>query len=86
MLKDLYQYITPKYATKWKVIGTLLNIPSEQLDIIEHDCMFRAEACCNDMLKNWLQVDVTATWKKLLGVIKSPAVFSTPKEGLFLVI
>ena len=34
-LKDLYQHITPQYAADWKVIGTLLGLPSGELKAIE---------------------------------------------------
>ena len=75
-LGDLYKYITPRYALKWKVIGTLLDIASEKLDIIEHDNRDKAKSCCNDMLKWWLRVDSTASWGKLFTVIESLAVSS----------
>lgn len=60
-LTDLYEHITPQYALKWKVMGILLGLDSERLDIIEHDNRDKAEACCNDMLKWWLRVDHTAS-------------------------
>ena len=59
------------------MIGTLLGVASEKLDIIEHDNFYRAEPCCNDMLKKWLRVDPTASWGKLFTVIESPAVSSS---------
>ena len=81
-LPNLYQHITPQYALKWKVIGTLLGVASEKLDIIEHDNCDKAEPCCNDMLKWWLRVDPTASWEKLFTVIESPAVScSAPDKG-----
>ena len=75
-LKDLFQHITPQYAADWKVIGTLLGLPSGALDAIELDNMYRTTRCCNDMLKKWLQMDLTASWGKLFTVIESPAVSS----------
>ena len=75
-LKDLYQHITPQYAAHWKVIGTLLGLPSGALDIIQYDYHDKAEPCCNNMLKKWLQVDITASWKKLITIIESPTVSS----------
>ena len=33
------------------------------------------------MLKKWLEVDATASWAKMLAVIKSPAVSSTSDKG-----
>ena len=74
LLRDLYQHITPRYAIQWKVIGTLLDLPSETLNIIEHDHRDKAERCCNAMLEKWLQVDITASWGKLFIVIESSAV------------
>ena len=74
LLKDLYQHITPQYAADWKVIGTLLGIPSATLDVIEHDNHYKARECCNAMWIEWLQVDTTASWGKLFAVIESPAV------------
>ena len=55
------------------MIGVLLGIPSEALDIIENDNRDKAEPCCNEMLKKWLQVDITASWEKLFTAIESPA-------------
>ena len=75
-LKDLYEHITPQYAVQWKVIGTLLGLPSGALDVIEQDNMYRTTRCCNDMLKKWLEMDPTASWGKLFTVIESRAVSS----------
>ena len=82
LLKDLYQHITPQYAADWKVIGTLLELPTPTLDIIEHDNHYKARQCCNAMLSKWLEVGTTASWKKLLTIIESPAVScSAPNKG-----
>ena len=73
-LKDLYQHITPYYAADWKVIGTLLGLPSGELKAIEAGYPINVKWCCNQMLEKWLEVDPTATWGKILAVIESPAV------------
>ena len=75
-LKDLHNHITPHYAVHWRVIGTLLDLPSGILDIIKYDNHDKARPCCNAMLKKWLEVDPSASWNKLLSVIQSPAVSS----------
>ena len=82
LLKDLYQYITPQYATHWKVIGTQLGLSTAALDIIEVDNMHKAMQCCNSMLKKWLEVDTTASWGKLFKVIESPAVCCASDIGM----
>ena len=82
IVKDLHHYITPQYATRWRVIGTQLGLPIERLNIIEHDHRDKAEPCCNAMLEKWLQVDRTASWSKLFTVIESVAVScSAPDKG-----
>ena len=73
-LKDLHQHIAPRYARQWRVIGTLLGLPSAALDTIEHNCHCEAGQCCCVMLFKWVVVDPTASWRKLFTVIESPAV------------
>ena len=74
LLKDLYQHITPQYAADWKVIGTLLGLPSGELKAIEAGYPTNVKWCCNQMLEKWLEMDVTASWGKLLTIITSPAI------------
>ena len=80
LLKDLYQHITPQYAADWKVIGTLLGLPSGELKAIEAGYPTNVKWCCNQMLEKWLEVDPTASWEKLLTVIESPAVSSSASD------
>ena len=81
-LKDLQQYVTPQYAIQWRVIGIQLGLSSETLDIIECDNHYKIIPCCNAMLKQWLQMDITASWEKLLTIIESSAMSrSAPNES-----
>ena len=73
-LKDLYQHITPRYATRWKVIGTLLGLPIEMLHITEANYPNDVEQCCKQMLLQWLEMNPTASWGKLFTAIDTPAV------------
>ena len=82
LLKDLYLHVTKYYATDWKVIGTLLDIPLASLNIIEYDNAHKAVHCCNAMLEKWLKIDSTATWKKLLTAIDFVSTFSAPENGM----
>ena len=81
LLKELYRYITPHYATQWKVIGTELGLSAGALGIIENDNMYKAVQCCNSMLEKWLEVDITASWEKIFKAIESPAVRCVPDDG-----
>ena len=83
LLKDLLCYITPNYAADWRMIGTLLSIPSGILEIIKYNNHDKAEPCCDAVLKKWLEVNPSASWEKLLKVIESPAMSSdqAPDKG-----
>ena len=86
LLKDLYLHITPQYAADWKVIGALLGLPSGRLQAIEAGWPTNVIWCCNQMLKQWLETNTTASWGKLFTVIESPAVsYSLPYKGDYLV-
>ena len=76
LLKDLYEHIAPHYAADWRVIGTLLGLPIEELKIIQYDNYHKAVPCCNAVFLKWLEVDPSASWNKLLSVIQSPTVSS----------
>lgn len=73
LLKDLYEYITPEYAAEWKVIGTLLGLPSGELNAIYAGNHIDVKWCCNQMLQKWLEIDFTASWEKIFTVIESLA-------------
>ena len=73
-LKDLYNKVTPEYAAHWRVIGTLLDISKGRLDGIERSFPCNAFWCCNKMLETWLEIDTSATWRKLIEALDSPAV------------
>ena len=72
---DLYNHIIPRFAARWRVIGSLLGIRKGDLDTIEHDHR-KARPCCYAVLDEWLDVDPTASWKKMIEVIDSSALLS----------
>lgn len=52
-----------------------LGLLPEKLNVIKTDhIQHGVKKCCNEMLEEWLKVDVTASWKKLLDALESPAV------------
>ena len=64
-LRELYEKVTPHFATHWKRIGVFLNIRCGELDAIESDFVRNCQECCDRMLAKWLDVDTTASWEKL---------------------
>ena len=80
LLKDLYKYITPEYASRWRVLGTSLSLPTGELNAIEAGYPTNIKWCCDKMLEKWLEVDPTASWRKMFTVIESPAISSAPMQ------
>ena len=58
------------------MLGTLLGLSTGLIDLIQCNSHYKADLCCNEMLKKWLQVDPAASWGKLFDAIESPALFS----------
>ena len=77
LLKEIIQYVTP-HAADWKVIGILLDMPVGELKCIEAGYPTNVKWCCNQMLEKWLEMDPDASWTKLIKVIESSSVLSTP--------
>ena len=68
-LKELFKFVTPKYAAYWKEVGVYLGIEPGQLDAIKLNNCGDANRSCNDVLAKWLKIDVNATWEKLFEAI-----------------
>ena len=68
-LKDLFQFVTPRYASYWKEIGIFLDLKPEQLEIIKMDNPADTKRSCNDMFIKWLQTDSSASWEKLFNAL-----------------
>ena len=71
--------MTPIHAADWKVIGTLLGLPYEELKKIEARYPRSPECCCDKMWGKWLETDSNAIWNKLWAVILPLAV--SPMHG-----
>jgi len=74
-LLELQRYITPRYAAEWRELGVELGLDDSRLRIIRKDNPNSVEDCCNAVFSVWLRKDTTATWKKVLDAVESPAVF-----------
>ena len=72
-LKDLHNLIIPEYAAHWKTIGILLGISKGTVDEINRTYPSDATYCFNKLLRIWLETDTSASWKKIIQVIDSPA-------------
>ena len=78
-LRDILKFIIPYYAADWKVLGVLLDIPKEQLRIIEADNPGNVRNCCIVMFVYWRESEIVSTWQNLLAAIESIPVSSCDK-------
>ena len=68
-LRDVYRYVVPEYAHKWRYLGALLNFKQAELDIIFSNFRNDAEECCRSLLSRWLEKNPVASWNVLLSAI-----------------
>ena len=75
-LKDLYELVSPDYASAWMEIGTELNVPIGELRIIKVNNRFCVSSCCDRMLEKWLEIDTDPSWGKITKAIELDTVKS----------
>ena len=75
-LRDLHNLVTPDFAAQWRSIGIHLGLKVGLLDVIDHDHLHRAEDCCNAVWEQWLDMDSTTSWSKVIEAVESSAVVS----------
>ena len=68
----LNNYVKDKVAQKWYDLGEQLlsTEPSEMLDMIKQHCPTNDSLCCAKMFDKWLNVDVEASWDKLMAALE----------------
>ena len=69
-IRLLMKYNT-EMAPQWSYLGIqLLEAKDSKLDVIQRDHSGDIERCCTEMLKFWLNVDLNASWDKLIIALK----------------
>ena len=61
-----------RYAKYWHEIGVELNVHSSVLENVRENYAThhnKSEECCKSMIEEWLKVDSSATWEKLIKAI-----------------
>ena len=79
-LRDVYKYVVPEYAHKWRYLGALLHFKQAELDIIFSNFRNDAEECCRNLLSRWLEKSSNATWHQLFLAIDDLPLLS--KQGV----
>ena len=75
-LKDLCEYVIPRYSADWKVIGILLGLHFNALRTIEKENPSDNESCCNQILKVWKESSDAPSWNSFFAAIESPPSFN----------
>ena len=82
-LRDVYRYVVPKYAHKWRYLGAQLHFEQAELDIIFSNFRNDSEECCRNLLSRWLEKNADASWAHLFSAIDSvPYLTGTTYEGV----
>jgi len=68
-IHDLDDHVVPRWASKWRKLGTQLKVDYHLMDNIEYDHPTDCERCCSKMLTEWLQSNPNACWENLIAVI-----------------
>lgn len=80
-LKEMANYIVPKYAWTWKRLGIELNIKEHLLRNIEKDYANDCEGCCSKMLHEWLDMEPGASWGSLINALNKLAVLEQKTDN-----
>ena len=70
-LRDLNKYVVEQYAKDWNSLGLELGLEYHHIAIISANNRHDVKACCREMLSEWLEIDISATWGKLDDAIRA---------------
>ena len=70
-MKDIQNHVVPKWASKWRELGTQLNIDQHLMDNIECDNPNDCKSCCLEMFRKWLDVKPIASWEDIVSAVDS---------------
>ena len=65
-MKDIDNNVVEKCASKWKELGSRLNMGEHLIRNIEYDYPNDCERCCRIMLSKWLEETAHPTWDILI--------------------
>ena len=64
-MKDLNRYIVRQQAAQWERLGLELGLERYHIAYISRDHPNESVICCGKMLQDWLDIDPSASWRKL---------------------
>ena len=69
LMKDIDNHVVERWASKWKELGSRLNVGEHLIRNIEYDYPNDCERCCRIMLSKWLEETPHPTWGVLMSAI-----------------
>ena len=79
-MKDIDNHVIEKWASKWKELGSQLNMGEHVIRNIEYDHPNDCKRCCRMMLSDWLEETAHPTWGLLINALDK---VSDNATGLF---
>ena len=68
-MRDIDDHVVEKFASKWKELGSQLNVGGDLIRNIEYDFPNNCERCCRIMLDKWLDETAHPTWEALINAL-----------------
>ena len=69
-MRDLNRHIVQQQAAQWEMLGLELGLKRYHIDNISRDHPNRSVICCGEMLRKWLDIDPSASWRKLDDAVR----------------
>ena len=76
-MMDINNHVVVRWATKWKQLGSQLNIEQQLIKIIDHNHHGDCERCCREMLSRWLEEKAHPTWEMLISALDKISLTTT---------
>ena len=61
--------MVPKCASKWRELGTQLDVAQDLMDIIERDHPNDCKRCCIKLFSDWLDNNLAASWGDVITAV-----------------
>ena len=69
ILRDIDNFVVPRFAAIWMELGKHLNIEEHLLRIIVKNNAYDCERSCSKMLSDWLDMNIHASWGELIDAV-----------------
>ena len=61
--------MVPQWGSKWRQLGTQLNIDQHLIDNIQYNHPDDCESCCSKMFLEWLDNNSAASWEDIIAAV-----------------